>query len=374
MFARCKLFGVCGGCVNQHVPYEVQLENKRRNLASFTNFCVDDIRVVSGSPFGYRNHMDFVFSQGEIGFRERGKWFKVVDVDNCPISNAKLNSLLVEVRNFFLPFKDDFFDLKSQSGLFRYCVIRVPSKISSLTFILNDDSSDKSRGRSLVEEFSRVTSADNVLVGYNAKNSDVSISENFEVLKGSDFLEEEILGRTLRFHSQAFFQNNTEMARSLVSVVRDIFERQENNVFLLDLYGGVGTFGICLADLFKEVVVVECVDSAIRCVEKNSRINNVNNVKGFVLDAKQINRLDLKKPLKVVVDPPRSGMVPKAIERLLSLKPDVIVYVSCNAKQLKNELPRFKDYDVKSVTLVDLFPQTNHFEAVVELIKKTEWD
>jgi 23S rRNA (uracil-5-)-methyltransferase RumA len=367
---KCSFFGSCGGCSNQHVPYEVQLENKRKNLSSFTKFPDDKIDVFSGSPFNYRNRMDFVFSSGNIGFRERGKWFKVIDVDNCPISNEKLNSLLSEVRDFFKPYNTDFFDLKSQKGLFRYAVIRTPSLTSTITIVLNDDSPDKSRGKELVLKFSRLTSADNVLVAYNHCESDVSISENFEVLKGSDFLEEKILDKNMKFHSQAFFQNNTEMARSLVGVVRDIFIKQGNNSYLLDLYGGVGTFGLCLSDLFKEVVVVECVEPAIVAAKKNAELNNVSNLKGFVLDAKQINRLDIKKPLKVVVDPPRSGMIPKAIERLLVLKPDVIVYVSCNAKQLQSELPRFKDYDIRSVALVDLFPQTNHFEAVVELVRK----
>ena len=373
MEPRCKFFGECGGCTNQHVPYDVQLVNKRKNLASFTNFPVEDINVISGDAFSYRNRMDFVFSRGVIGFRKKGIWHNVVDVDNCPISNSRLNELLGEVREFFMPHKNDFFDLKSQVGLFRYAVIRTPSKTSTITIILNDDSPDKSRGRELVEKFSKVTSANNVLVGYNHKQSDVSTTTNFEVLKGSEFLEEEILGKTLRFHSQAFFQNNTEMARELVSVVRGIIEREENNNnYLLDLYGGVGTFGICLSDLFREVTVVECVEPAIVAAKKNAELNNITNLNGFVLDAGQINRLDLKKPLTVITDPPRSGMTPKAIERLRALRANSIIYVSCNAQQLQRELPKFKEYFVKSVHLVDLFPQTNHFEAVVELILKEE--
>ncbi|MFP4567625.1 MAG: 23S rRNA (uracil(1939)-C(5))-methyltransferase RlmD [Candidatus Woesearchaeota archaeon] len=370
MEPRCKYFGVCGGCSNQHVPYSVQLENKRKNLAIFTNFPEDEISVISGDDFNYRNRMDFVFSNNKIGFRKKGVWHSVVDIDVCPISNEKLNLLLREVRDFFLPYKADFFDLKSQVGLFRYAVIRTPSNTSSITIILNDDSPDKSRGRVLVEKFAEVTSAENVLVGYNHKQSDVSVTTNFEVLKGSEFLDEEILGRKLRFHSQAFFQNNTEMARALVSVVRGILERQRNNCNLLDLYGGVGTFGVCLSDLFRKVTVVECVEPAIIAAKKNAELNNITNLDGFVLDAQQINRLNLLKPLKVITDPPRSGMTPKAIERLRALGADSIIYVSCNARQLQRELSKFKEYEVKSVFLVDLFPQTNHFEAVIELCKK----
>lgn len=373
MEPKCKFFGECGGCSSQHIPYEIQLDNKKKSLASFTNFSEEKIKVISGDSFNYRNRMDFVFSKGLVGFRKKGIWHSVVDVDECVISNPLLNSLLKEVRDFFSEFKDDFFDLKKQEGLFRYCVIRTPSKQSTITIILNDDSPKKEQGKRIVEEFSKKCGADSVLVGYTAKNSDVSITSNYEVLKGSDFLEEEILGKTLRFHSQAFFQNNSEMARELVRLVRQIFENQSNNNFLLDLYGGVGTFGVCLSDLFKEVTVVECVEPAIVMAKKNAEINSVSNLSGFVLDAQQINRLVLKKPLKVITDPPRSGMTPKAIERLLALSPDSIVYVSCNARQLRGELPKFlKHYNINSVSLVDLFPQTNHFEAVVELIKKTE--
>lgn len=372
MEPKCKFFGKCGGCTNQHIEYDIQLDNKKKNLMSFTNFSYDDIEVVSGDDFNYRNRMDFVFSPSGIGFRRRGIWHSVVDIDECVISNEKLNSLLKEVRDFFMPYKDDFFNLKSHVGLFKYAIIRTPSLASTISIVLNDDSPDKSRGKELVEEFSKISSADNVLIGYNDKKCDVSTTSNYEVLKGGDFLSETILGKTLSFHSQSFFQNNTEMARELVRVVRDILIKQGDNHYLLDLYGGVGTFGICLSDLFREVIVVECVESAIVAVKKNAGLNNVNNVKGFVLDAKQINRLDFKRPLKVIVDPPRSGMTPKAIERVRALGAESIVYVSCNARQLQRELSKFKEYDVKSVTLVDLFPQTNHFEAVVELVKKTE--
>lgn len=372
MEPKCKFFGKCGGCSNQHISYDIQLDNKLRNLASFTKYPIESIKVVSGDDFFYRNRMDFVFSSAGIGFREKGVWHKVIDIDECVISNKRLNELLGEVRDFFSPSKSDFFDLKSQIGLFRYAVIRTPSIGSSVTIVLNDDSPDKSRGKELVEKFSQICSADNVLVGYNPKECDVSTTSNYEVLKGSDFLMEDINGSKLKFHSQSFFQNNTEMARSLVSVVREIFKKQGDNQFLLDLYGGVGTFGVCLADLFREVTVVECVKPAIDCALDNAKLNDVTNLKGFVLDAKQINRLSFKSPLKIIVDPPRSGMSPKAIERVRAIKAESIVYVSCNARQLQRELSKFKEYEVKSVTLVDLFPQTNHFEAVVELVKKTE--
>ena len=140
---------------------------------------------------------------------------------------------------------------------------------------------------------------------------------------------------------------------------------------MLDLYGGVGTFGIANADLFHAVTIVESVPASIKMAEQNVLFNNTLNVKGVVLDAQYIKRLSFFGRLFVITDPPRSGMHPKTIAYLNEIKPEVIIYISCNVEQLSKDLMKFHDYEVKSAALFDLFPQTTHSEAVVELRKKT---
>jgi tRNA/tmRNA/rRNA uracil-C5-methylase (TrmA/RlmC/RlmD family) len=116
-------------------------------------------------------------------------------------------------------------------------------------------------------------------------------------------------------------------------------------------------------------VIIESIKQCIDAADINIKENNVKNAKTIVLDAKQLKKVELKKPLFVITDPPRSGMHPKTIEQLKNLKPEVIIYISCNIQQLGKDLLKFKDYKIKSAALFDLFPQTPHIEAVVEMVK-----
>jgi len=139
---------------------------------------------------------------------------------------------------------------------------------------------------------------------------------------------------------------------------------------LLDLYGGVGTFGIINADLFKKVTIVEGFQGCIDAANANIELNDIDNAEALCMDAMQLKKVKLTSPLYVVTDPPRSGMHPKTIEELIRLKPERLIYISCNVKQLEKDLPKFlKHYTLKSAAMFDLFPQTNHMESVVELWK-----
>jgi tRNA/tmRNA/rRNA uracil-C5-methylase (TrmA/RlmC/RlmD family) len=139
---------------------------------------------------------------------------------------------------------------------------------------------------------------------------------------------------------------------------------------LLDLYGGVGTLGIVNADLFSGVTLMENNEPSIEAAQINIEKNNVKNASAVLLDAKNLKKIDLPDNLFVITDPPRTGMEPKTIEELNKLKPKVILYVSCNVSQLAREIQKLRNYSVKSAALFDFFPQTNHSESVVELVRK----
>lgn len=213
------------------------------------------------------------------------------------------------------------------------------------------------------------TSANNVIVTYVKSDSDTSVSDDYFVVKDTDFLKERHIDKTFYYSIQGFFQNNTIMAKKMQVYVNNLLKNYETNKnILLDLYAGVGTFGIINSDLFKDVLILESVKECIDAAEKNIKTNNVENVKALLLDAKNLKKLELKNNLFVITDPPRSGMHPKTIEELNRIKPLVIIYVSCNIEQLSKDLLKFKSYKLNSVALFDLFPQTNHVEAVVELV------
>jgi len=363
----CKQFGSCGGCSSQHIDYSIQLENKRKALAHAINF--EDIKVFSDKEYYYRNRMDMIFHAKGIGFRKKGQWQNIVDVEKCVISNERLNILITEVRNFF---KDaDSFDLKRHTGTYRYVVIRTPDNDSSISFVLNEDSKNSSTAIEKIKEFSEKTTADNVIITYTPKESDMSISNEFFTVKGNDMIREKYLGREFLFPVQSFFQNNSVMAEKMHVYCNELLKKHDTkNATLLDLYAGVGTFGINNSNLFKQVTILENDKLSIRSAEENMKNNNIKNAKAVLLDAKHLGRLEFQKPLLIIMDPPRSGMHPKTIEQLNLLKPEFMIYISCNVEQLGKDLPKFKDYEIKSAALFDLFPQTVHSEAIVELSKK----
>lgn len=363
----CRFFGNCGGCSLQHISYAEQLKNKRNFLAPAIKF--EDIKVFFGKPLHYRNRMDFIFHSTGLGFRKKHSFQNITDIDNCPIANEELNVLLREIRDFFK--HPDFFDLSKKTGTFRCAVIRTPKKDSSISFVLNESSKKLGEAIEQIKKFAAHTSANNIIVTYVNPAVDESFSSEFFVVKGSDLLKENYLGREFVYSVQGFFQNNSEMAEKMQAYCNNILQTYNTkDASLLDLYGGVGTFGIINASLFKTVTIIENDKHCIDAANKNIELNKIKNANAIVLDAKNLKKIQFDKNLFVILDPPRIGMDQKTIEHLNKIKPEVILYISCNIIQLGKDIQKFKGHSIKSAALFDLFPQTNHSEAVVELVKK----
>ena len=362
----CPYFGKCGGCAFQDVDYDHQLADKKLRLNKEIGF--ENIQVFSGKPYFYRQRMDMVFHSNGIGLRKKGSWHRIVDIKRCIISNEELNGLIQEITDFFK--EVDFFDVKKRKGSLRYAVMRTPPGDSSVSIVLNRESDQLTEAESVIQAFSEKTSSKNVLKTYVPFNTDRSVSEDYIVVKGQNHLKEDLLDKSFVYPVQGFFQNNHEMTERVHSFCHSLFEHYETSQsHLLDLYGGVGTFGLINARLFKTVTILENYEPAIKAAEKNILHNAVTNATTTLGDAKQLKTLDLPSPLFVIVDPPRSGIHPKTVKRLNEIEPELILYISCNIKQLGYDLEKLTKYKVKSAALFDLFPQTPHMEAVVELEK-----
>ncbi|MBT5023115.1 23S rRNA (uracil(1939)-C(5))-methyltransferase RlmD [Candidatus Woesearchaeota archaeon] len=371
---RCPHFGKCGGCNTQHIPYEVQVENKKKFLTSMiilSDISEDDIKIFPSQPYNYRNRMDLIFTKIGLGFRVRGKWQQTVNIDECHIAKPKINQIAEEIKSFFK--NCECFNLVNKEGTYRYAVIRTPENTSSISFVLNSDSFHIGDAIEKIKEFAKKTDVPNILVTYVHSRTDTSISDDFFVVKGSDMLKGTYLGKTFHYHVQGFFQNNSELAEQMHEYVNNLLkENQEKykDYTLWDLYAGVGTFGIINADLFKNVLIVESFPQCIDAAKLNLEENKITNAETQVLDARYISRLDAPEKLIILTDPPRSGMHPKTVEHLNKLNPELLIYVSCNMKQLARDLPKFKNHKIKSLAIFDFFPQTPHCEVVVELIRK----
>jgi 23S rRNA (uracil1939-C5)-methyltransferase len=350
MAPKCPYFSECGGCETQHINYELQLANKKRNLLQI--FGDKDILVFSGSEYGYRNRMDFLMQQGP-SLRRKGRIDRIVPVRRCEICNEIVNRLLSEVWKWYE-------ELKPQHTA--YAVIRASEFYGSSTVSFSCTGDTDAQ----ISRFAAITSAANVVIAEVEHND--SVSSECRAVKGDVVMHELLLGKEFSYNSQGFFQNNPAMAEKMISYVGSILEKYETSRrLLLDLYGGVGTFGLSHASRFKDVIVLESVPESIRCAEANIRRQGIRNARAICLDALAVNRLKLTVPF-IITDPPRSGMAPKALERMIAQNAPVIIYVSCNPAQFGKEYRVLcKRYEMKSLALFDLFPQTNHMEIVIEL-------
>ncbi len=377
---KCPYFGECGGCSIQNIEYEQQLEKKKNFVLTElkkAGINIDaPLKIIYGAEFSYRNRMDFVFSVHGPGFRRKKRFDRIVPVRRCEISNDKINKILSEVWAWFERNKEkiDVFNLKTFSGTLKYAVIRACENTdsSTITFILNKDSDKLSEHIEMIKDFSKNTSAKNVIVGFVDKKVDMSISDECEIIKGNMNMTEKILSKEMSFFSQSFFQNNTKMTEKMVEYVRWIFEKERpKNAVLIDLYGGAGTFGLNMMELFDHTIVIDNEPNNINLLDKNIKSNKLTKkIQAICKDASFINNLwfDSHQTVYMITDPPRTGMDKKTIDRIRQLKPKKIIYVSCNPSQLAKDLNFLtREYVISSLAIFDLFPQTSHVETVVEL-------
>ncbi|MBW2965030.1 RsmD family RNA methyltransferase, partial [Candidatus Woesearchaeota archaeon] len=330
---RCKYFGRCGGCTAQHIDYELQLSNKQKAVADAAGVEAASVQAFSGKEYCYRNRMDFLFHAGGLGFRKKADWKSIVDVAECSISNDKLNTILSEIRNHFKG--AEHFDVRRKTGTYRYAVIRTPTRSSSVSFVLNPDSKNLGDAIENIKRFAEKSTADNIIITYVKPDKESSTSEDFFVVKGEDMLHEKLMGKEFIFPVQGFFQNNTAVANRMHEYVHELLEAHKtSDAHLLDLYAGVGTFGINNASLFKGVTLVEGYEKSIETAKKNIELSESSDIEAFALDDSKIKNLELPSPLFVVTDPPRSGMNPKTIQWLNRQEPEVIIYISCNPAQM----------------------------------------
>ncbi|MGV8163089.1 MAG: 23S rRNA (uracil(1939)-C(5))-methyltransferase RlmD [Candidatus Nanoarchaeia archaeon] len=377
---KCQHFSSCGGCSLQHIPYDLTLENKRKFLSDQLRrnniLFSGNIEVLHTKEYGYRNRMDFVFFQEGLGLREKDRFDKIIKINHCEIASEKINILKKEVEDFFHKAKLEPFNLKTQRGTMKYALIRACefNDDSCISFALNADSNNTAWHIENIKDFSKITTAKSVMVSRVPAQKDDSASQDYFCIKGSEYLQEIFLGKKLLFHSQGFFQNNPATAQLMVEKAKTLLLAYETKEYtLLDSYGGVGTFGICLSDMFKKTMIVENVKESIDCAKINIKENNIANAEAFILDSAKLGKLVQKGKLMVINDPPRSGMTRQAIDSLMILEPEVIIYVSCNPSQFAKEMILFqKKYTIKSLAIFDMFPQTNHIESMAEMVRKKE--
>jgi 23S rRNA (uracil1939-C5)-methyltransferase len=395
---RCIHFGVCGGCKWQHLPYNLQLKYKekqvRDNLTRIGKVDIPEIRPIMGSSeiFLYRNKLEYTFSdkrwltkeevdsasefgkEDALGFHIPGLFDKVLDIKECHLQPEPSNSIRNAVKEYSHEHELQFFDLHEQKGFLRNIVIRnsLDGKVMVIIVFFRDDA-EKRNGLLdfLSYEFPQITSLMYVI---NSKRND-SLSDQEPILyKGEDHLVEEMDGLRFRIGPKSFSQTNTRQALELYRIARD-FAGLTGKETVYDLYSGTGTIANFVSRSAERVIGIEYVEESVADARINSELNGIVNTRFFAGDMKDVLTsafFDLNgTPDVIITDPPRAGMHEDVIKIIAAAAPAKIVYISCNPSTQSRDIQLLSGgYLVKEVQPVDMFPQTHHVENVVLLVRR----
>lgn len=361
---KCKHFDICGGCAWQYLSYDEQLKIKetqvKEALEHIGGFKNPDVKPIIGceDPWFYRNKMEFSFYKGMVGLHPKGYRYEVFDLKECFLESSEIPKILEQVRKIIKP------------GMLSI-VIREGKRTNErlINLIYDEAEIDRTKFTELMKPFATSIYITKKIAKRGQKTQLIE-----EHLHGKKTLTEEMCGLKFEILPQAFFQPNTIQAEKLYKTVAGLGEIKANHI-VFDLFCGTGTIGMTLASKAKFVFGADTNKSAIQNAEQNAKSNNIENIEFFAGDAyKVIKELDIK-PDIVVVDPPRSGLSKKLVEKLAKLRPKRIIYVSCNPTTQARDLKILKKahYKLEVTQPVDMAPHTYHIETVAKLTYNSLW-
>ena len=382
--APCPHFGVCGGCSSQNLTYEKQLELLSDEVCEL--FEDKDIPMgmylgVKGSEniWEYRNKMEFTFGDLEkggeltLGMHMKGKSFGVLTVDKCMIVDEDFRKVLTVTVEYFRKQNLPYYRVMKREGYLRHLVVRKASNTGELMVNLVTTTQidfDLSGYTELLKSQTYKGKLVSVLHTENNSFSDAVVPEKVNILYGRDYIIEELLDLKFKISPFSFFQTNSRGAESLYSIVRDFMGNGDNKV-VFDLYCGTGTIGQIAAHNAKKVIGLELIEEAVEAAKENAKLNGLDNCEFIAGDVAETIKQVKVKPDIIILDPPRSGVSPKALDYVIKFNAKEIIYVSCNPKTMVDNLETLlvAGYKVEKSKVKDMFPNTPHAETVVKLTK-----
>lgn len=382
---ECPHFAVCGGCTYQNLPYEEQIRLKSNQLRELLDGAIKEPYLFEGvkeSPCRemYRNKMEFSFGDEEkdgplaLGMHKRGSFYDIVTVDKCRIVDEDYRKILSCVLDYFKEEKVPFYHKMRHAGYLRHLLVRKGAKTGEILVVLVTSSQMEVPDKPWVERLLKL-SLDGELAGilhtYNDSLADVVQSDRTELLYGRDYFYEELLGLKFRISPFSFFQTNSLGAEVLYETARAYIGDTKDKV-IFDLYSGTGTIAQMLAPVAEQVVGVEIVEEAVEAAKENARLNGLSNCRFIAGDVLKVVDGLSEKPDLIVLDPPRDGVHPKALQKIIDFGVERIVYISCKPTSLARDLELLQGcgYRVERACGVDMFPFTSHVETVVMLSHK----
>lgn len=380
----CSVFGQCGGCLYQSVPYKKQLDLKVRQVKEMLDglnveYSFEGI-VESPQIFGYRNKMEYSFGDEVIngplslGLHKRGSMYDIVNTSDCRLVHPDFNKILITVLGHFQNEGIPYYKKKTHEGYLRYLVLRRGENTKELLINIVTSSQMEYDYSKLIEKINHLDLEGEIVSIIHTINDELADAvkiNDMKVLYGQDFFYEKLLGLKFKISPFSFFQTNTLGAEKLYEVVRNYVGETKDKV-VFDLYSGTGTITQMLAPVAKKAVGVEIVEEAVEAAKENAKLNNLTNCAFLAGDVLKVIDELTDKPDLIVLDPPRDGIHPKALPKIIDFDVERIVYVSCKPTSLVRDLEVFieRGYSIEKVRCVDMFPHTPHVETVVRLVRK----
>ena len=424
----CRHFGQCGGCTYQSLPYEEQLKIKETQVRGMIeqaigDACAYEFLPIRHSPrvLAYRNKMEFSFGDEykdgplALGMHKRGSFYDIVTVEDCRIVDGDFRAILMATLAYFREQEIFFYHRLRHTGYLRHLLVRKAVKTGEILVDLITTTQDwrnvqeqepDERAKievALLEKQGRCPHAGTVneekekqlLAGWkdvllalslegtlkgvlHTKNdsvADVVKNEGTEVLFGQDYFYEELLGLRFQISPFSFFQTNSLGAEVLYSTAREFILGDNPDMLadktVYDLYSGTGTIAQMLAPVCKKVVGVEIIEEAVEAAKENAALNHLDNCEFLAGDVLKVLDTIEERPDYIVLDPPRDGIHPKALEKIINYGVDHMIYISCKPTSLARDLEVLlaRGYVVDKVQCVDMFPNTVHVETVCLLSK-----
>lgn len=384
----CSIFPACGGCMYQTMSYEAQLEMKERQIRELLEKALPDKALdgvwegIRRSPaeFAYRNKMEFSFGDEykdgplSLGLHKKGSTYDVLTAADCRLVHEDMTKILSCVLEYFRSRGVSYYRKLQHVGYLRHLLLRRSVTTGEILVHVITTTQEEHDLSALVQELLALP-LDGKIVGimhiFNDSLSDVVQSDETKILYGQDYFYETLLGLRFKVSTFSFFQPNSLAAEVLYSIVREyIGDTKDLEVF--DLYSGTGTIAQLAAAVAKEVIGVEIVEEAVKAARDNAKLNGLANCRFIAGDVLKVLDEVAEKPDVIILDPPRDGIHPKALPKILSYKVERIVYISCKATSLARDLESFlaAGYQVERACCVDQFCQTVHVETVVMLSHK----
>jgi len=377
--APCAHFDTCGGCTWQDLAYDQQLIFKRKQVVD----CLErlggmkDVEVTAAvgcdDPFWYRNKMEFSFhidpgADFTLGLHERGRFDRIFDLHQCYLQSETSNRIVNWIREYVKREQIPVYDVKFHRGYMRFVVIRQTKRTNQLMVNIVTNYGEFPGAEAFVREFTAaVPEITTIIHNQNGQKSNIATGEIETVLYGPGFIEEVVLGRNFRIGANTFFQTNSVQAERLYQTAFDEL-KPSGDEEVLDLYCGTGAISILLAGKSRSVTGVELVAASVAAAKENASLNGLVNCRFVEGDVTAfLNGLGGSRIFPVIViDPPRAGLHPKALKKIIEYGPSKLLYISCNPATFARDVREMvvSGYHLQRVIPVDMFPHTMHIELV----------